>query len=101
MDENRTIGLAKNVGGKIEQGFGRASGDAKITAQGQMHEAEGSLQDLYGHAVDAAGETIDAVRQMPASLDDTVRRYIETKPYTTAMIALGLGWLIGRAHRPF
>lgn len=101
MDENRTIGAAKNLGGKVEEGFGRATGDAKTTVQGQMRQAEGSLQDLYGQAVDSAGDTVDAVRQMPSSLDDTIRRYIETKPYTTALIALGLGWLIGRAHRPF
>jgi hypothetical protein len=38
---------------------------------------------------------------MPASLDDTIRHYIENHLYTTAAIALGLGWLIGRPHRPF
>ncbi|HEY6258057.1 MAG TPA: CsbD family protein, partial [Xanthobacteraceae bacterium] len=75
MDENRTIGAAKNLGGKVEEGFGRATGDAKTTVQGQMRQAEGSLQDLYGQAVDSAGDTVDAVRQMPSSLDDTIRRY--------------------------
>jgi hypothetical protein len=39
--------------------------------------------------------------KMPASLDDTIRHYIENHLYTTAAIALGLGWLIGRPHRPF
>jgi uncharacterized protein YjbJ (UPF0337 family) len=101
MDENRTSGTAKNVGGKVEEGFGRVTGDAKTKAQGQMKQAEGSIQDLYGQAVDAAEDTIDAVRKMPASLDDTIRHYIENNPYTTAAIALGLGWLMGRLHRPF
>jgi uncharacterized protein YjbJ (UPF0337 family) len=101
MDENRTSGTAKNVGGKVEEGFGRVTGDAKTKGQGQMKQAEGSIQDLYGQAVDAAEDTIDAVRKMPASLDDTIRHYIENRPYTTALIALGLGWLIGRSHRPF
>ena len=101
MDENRTSGTAKNVGRKVEEGFGRVTGDAKTKAQGQMKQAEGSIQDLYGQAVDAAEDTIDAVRKMPASLDDTIRHYIENRPYTTALIALGLGWLIGRSHRPF
>ena len=101
MDENRTGGTAKNLGGKVEEGFGRVTGDAKTKAQGQMKQAEGSIQDLYGQAVDATEDTIDAVRKMPAYLDDTIRHYIENKPYTTAAIALGLGWLIGRSHRPF
>jgi uncharacterized protein YjbJ (UPF0337 family) len=101
MDENRTSGTAKNVGGKVEEGFGRVTGDAKTKAQGQMKQAEESIQDLYGQAVDAAEDTIDAVRKTPASLDDTIRHYIENNPYTTAAIALGLGWLMGRLHRPF
>jgi uncharacterized protein YjbJ (UPF0337 family) len=101
MDENRTRGTAKNLGEKVEEGFARVTGDAKTKAQGQMKQAEGSIQDLYGQAVDAAEDTNDAVRKMPASLDDTIRHYIENNPYTTAAIALGLGWLMGRLHRPF
>jgi uncharacterized protein YjbJ (UPF0337 family) len=101
MDENRTIGTAKNLGGKVEEGFGRVTGDAKTKAQGQIKQAEGSIQDLYGKGVDAAENTIDAVRKMPASLDGTIRHYIENNPYTTAAIALGLGWFMGRSHRPF
>jgi ElaB/YqjD/DUF883 family membrane-anchored ribosome-binding protein len=67
----------------------------------KWHQAEGSVQDLYGQAKDAAGEAINAVGKMPASLEDTIRHYIQNRPYTTAAIALALGWLIGRSHRPF
>jgi uncharacterized protein YjbJ (UPF0337 family) len=101
MDENRVSGTAKNLGGKLEEGIGRAAGGAKTRVQGQMRQAEGSIQDLHGQAVDSAEDAIDAVRQMPASVDDSIRHYIETNPYTTAAIALGIGWLIGRSHRPF
>jgi uncharacterized protein YjbJ (UPF0337 family) len=101
MDENRMTGTAKNLGGKLEEGFGRATGDAKTRVQGQVRQAEGSLQDLYGQAVDAAGDAVDAVRRMPDSVDDSIRHFVEANPYTTAAIALGVGWLIGRSHRPF
>ena len=101
MDENRLSGTAKNRGGKVEEVFGRATGDAKTQVRGQMHQAEGSVQDLYGQAKDAAGEAVKAVGKMPASLEDTIRHYIQNRPYTTAAIALALGWLIGRSHRPF
>ena len=101
MDENRTSGAAKNFAGKMEEGVGRTNGDAKSRDQGQAKQAEGGIQDLYGQAIDSAEDAIDAVRQMPASVDDTIRHYIESNPYTTAAIALGLGWLIGRSHRPF
>lgn len=101
MDDNRVSGTAKNIAGKAEEGFGRATGDAKTRVQGQMRQAEGSIQDLYGQAVDSASDTIEAVKLMPASVDDSIRHYIESNPYTTAAIALGVGWLIGRSHRPF
>ena len=68
---------------------------------GQTQQTEESVQNLYGQAKDAAGEAIHAVGKMPASLEDTIRHYIQNSPYTTAAIALGLGWLIGRSHRPF
>jgi uncharacterized protein YjbJ (UPF0337 family) len=101
MDENRLSGTAKNLGGKVEEAFGRFTGDAQTQANGQVNQVEGSIQELYGQAKDSAGEAIGAVRRMPGSAEDTLRTYIENNPYTTAAIALGLGWLIGRSHRPF
>jgi uncharacterized protein YjbJ (UPF0337 family) len=101
MDENRVSGTAKNLGGKVEEGLGRAAGDTRTQARGRMRQAEGSVQDLYGQAKDSAEDAIDAVRRMPGSVEDSIRNYIEDKPYTTALIALAIGWLIGRSHRPF
>ena len=49
----------------------------------------------------AAADFIDAVRKLPGSVEDALRHYIEHRPYTTVAIALALGWLIGRSHRPF
>jgi uncharacterized protein YjbJ (UPF0337 family) len=101
MDENRVAGTAKTYGGKVEETFGRVTGDAKHQVQGAMKQAEGTIQDMYGKAVDSAGETMEAVRQGASSIEDTLRRTIEEKPYTAVAIALGIGWLVGRAHRPF
>jgi uncharacterized protein YjbJ (UPF0337 family) len=55
MDENRLSGTAKNLGGKVEEGLGRVTGDARTQAQGQMKQAEGSVQDLYGQTRLRAG----------------------------------------------
>jgi uncharacterized protein YjbJ (UPF0337 family) len=89
MDEHRVTGTAKNLGGKIEEGFGRFAGDVKSQLQGQAKQVEGAAENLYGQAKDAAGEFTDIVRSA-----------IETRPYTAVAIALGLGWLLGRTHRP-
>jgi uncharacterized protein YjbJ (UPF0337 family) len=89
MDEDRVTGAAKNVGGKIEEGFGRMTGNAQTQLKGQERQAAGAAEDLYGQARDAA-----------TSFTDVVQRTIEQQPYTAVAIALAIGWLLGRTHRP-
>jgi uncharacterized protein YjbJ (UPF0337 family) len=48
MDENRLEGTARNLGGKIEDQVGRATGDTKIRAEGLLNEAAGAAQDAFG-----------------------------------------------------
>jgi uncharacterized protein YjbJ (UPF0337 family) len=71
MDEDRIFGTARNVGGKIEEGVGRLTGDARTQIQGKLDQAAGAAQDLYGQTADAARDT-----------------------------AATFGWLLGRMHRP-
>jgi len=93
MDENRFEGTARNLGGNVQEGVGRAAGDFKTTTEGLVNQAAGTAQDLYG-------QTADAARQTATTLDSWLRNAIETQPYTTAVVALGIGWLLGRMHRP-
>lgn len=48
--------------------------------------------------VSSAAET--AARKTARSIERALRNTIETQPYTAVVIALGLGWLFGRMHRP-
>ena len=93
MNEDRFSGTARNLGGKVEEGVGRVTGDVKTQLQGKLDQAAGVAQDLYG-------QTADAARDTAANLDKWLRNTIETQPYTTAIVALGIGWLLGRMHRP-
>jgi uncharacterized protein YjbJ (UPF0337 family) len=93
MDENRISGTTRNIGGKIEEGAGKLVGDTKTQLQGKLDQASGAAQDLYGQAADAARETA-------TGFDKWIRATIETQPYTAAAVALGIGWLLGRMHRP-
>jgi uncharacterized protein YjbJ (UPF0337 family) len=93
MDENRVAGTAKNIGGKVEEGFGRVTGDTKSQVEGIVNQATGAAQDLYGQAADTARDTA-------LTFDKWLRNQIETQPYTTALVAVGIGWLLGRLHRP-
>jgi uncharacterized protein YjbJ (UPF0337 family) len=100
MDEHRVTGTAKNMGGKVEEGLGRATGDTKSQVQGVMDQAQGTAEKFYGQAKDAASDAADGVRRTASSFEDVVRHTIENKPYTAVAIALGIGWLFGRTHRP-
>jgi uncharacterized protein YjbJ (UPF0337 family) len=93
MDEDRLYGTARNVGGEVEEGVGRATGNVKTQLRGKLDQAAGTAQDLYG-------QTADAARDTAANLDKWLRTTIETQPYATALVALGIGWLLGRMHRP-
>jgi uncharacterized protein YjbJ (UPF0337 family) len=93
MDEDRLYGTARNLGGTVEEGMGQATGDVKSQIRGKLDQAAGTAQDLYGQGADAARDTA-------ANLDKWLRTTIETQPYTTAIAALGIGWLLGRMHRP-
>jgi len=65
-----------------EQGFDRAVGEAKKQAS---------------NVADAAS---DAARETANSFETAARELIETRPYTAVGIALAVGWLLGRLHRP-
>lgn len=100
MDENRIAGTAKNVGGRVEEDLGRVTGDTKSQVEGIANQASGVAQDLYGQTRDSAADAAGAVRDSAASLEKWLRHSIETQPYTTALVAVGIGWLLGRMHRP-
>jgi uncharacterized protein YjbJ (UPF0337 family) len=101
MNEDRVMGTAKNLGGKVQEGFGRATGDTNTQVEGVMNQAAGAAQDLYGQAKDAASGAAEAVRQGAMDAEDYFRHTIEKRPYTTALVALCAGWLIGRMGRHY
>ena len=107
MNEDRFGGSAKNVAGRVEQGFGRATGDAKTEVEGAFKQATGAAQDAYGQAKSAAGEayeqakeavgdTVRAVQDQASPMEEFLRNAIESRPYTSVAVALGIGWFIGR-----
>lgn len=100
MDENRVAGTARNLGGKAQEEFGRATGDAESQAEGVINQVKGTAQDLYGQARDRTADVASAARDTASSFERTLRNTIETQPYTAVAAALGLGWFLGRLHRP-
>jgi uncharacterized protein YjbJ (UPF0337 family) len=93
MNEDRVTGTARNLGGKLEEGVGRVTGDIKEQVQGKLDQAAGGAQDLYG-------QTTDVALDSAVTFEKWLRSSVETKPYAAVAVALGIGWLIGRMHRP-
>jgi uncharacterized protein YjbJ (UPF0337 family) len=107
MDENRVVGTARKISGRAQEGFGSVVGATKIEAEGIVNQVKGAAQDLYGQTRESASQIADAVtesaagaRQTVSSFERTLRNTIETQPYTAVFVALGLGWFLGRMHRP-
>jgi uncharacterized protein YjbJ (UPF0337 family) len=99
MTDDRISGSAKNIGGQVEEGFGRATGDVKTQLQGKAKQMEGTLQEVYGQAKETAADAAEAVRERASEAGDFLRAAIEERPFTAAAIALGIGFLIGRLGR--
>ena len=59
IDDDRTEGSAKQVGGEIKERAGKMFGDEKMKDEGKADQAEGKLQNAWGSAKDEARETLN------------------------------------------
>jgi uncharacterized protein YjbJ (UPF0337 family) len=99
MTDDRMAGTAKNLGGQMQEGFGRATGDLGHEAKGKVRQVEGAAQDLYGQAKDALADAARMAQDGAAEARDIVRDIVEERPYTVALAALAVGFFIGRMAR--
>ena len=60
IDDDRTEGSAKQIGGELKEGAGKLFGDSKLKHEGQADQAEGKLQNAWGSAKDEAREALDS-----------------------------------------
>jgi uncharacterized protein YjbJ (UPF0337 family) len=66
MDKEHVKGAADKVAGKTKEVAGRATGDRKLEAKGQVDQAKGAVHKKVGDAKDAGKEAIDSVRNAPS-----------------------------------
>ena len=62
MDKDRVEGAAKNMGGKIKEGVGKATGDEKLRREGQVDQVKGRAENAVGGAKDAVREKLNKDR---------------------------------------
>ena len=99
MTDDRIAGTAKNLGGQLQEGFGRATGDLGHEVKGKVRQVEGTAQDLYGQAKDAITDAARVAQEGAVEARDIVREIVEERPYTVAIAALAVGFFIGRMGR--
>jgi len=84
--------------------FNRAFRDAKKEVSGVADTFSEAAQDVYEQARDSAADVVGsanaAARKTAGSFERAVRNTIETQPYIAAAVALAIGWMLGRMHRP-
>jgi ElaB/YqjD/DUF883 family membrane-anchored ribosome-binding protein len=73
-----------------QKGFDRAVGEAKRQAE-----------NVKDSVANVAETTTTAARKTASSFEQAAREIIENQPYLAVMIALGIGWLLGRTRHPF
>jgi ElaB/YqjD/DUF883 family membrane-anchored ribosome-binding protein len=82
--------MASNSTGNVERGFDRAMGEARRQAE-----------NVKDSVANVAETTSTAARKTVSSFERAAREIIENQPYTAVMIALAVGWLLGRTRQPF
>jgi uncharacterized protein YjbJ (UPF0337 family) len=58
MDKDRVEGAAKNLGGKVKEGVGKVTGDAKLKSEGKADQVAGKVQNAVGGAKDAVRDAL-------------------------------------------
>ena len=106
MDSDRIEGSAKEVGGKIQETFGRLTGDPSTRADGVARQIEGKGQNLYGQGKDGLRDTADLAEQI---LDEGSRHVkqrsreiggiVSNHPLQALLLAGATGFLAGILFR--
>src|SRR5438105_2853398 len=101
MTDDRIAGTVRNIGGKVQEGVGKFTGNARMEAQGVMNQAAGAAQDAYGQAVDVVAEGAETIKKAATEGHDFLKKFIEDNPHTATLVAIGIGIFIGyAAHQP-
>ena len=106
MDSDRIEGAARDVGGKIQQVAGMATGNGQTRTEGMTREVGGKGQNLYGQAKDGLRDAADSMSDYAEETYDRGSRYVQQgahtvesqinqHPVTGIVLAGTLGFLLG------
>ncbi len=110
MDVDRIKGAARTSYGRLQEDYGRLSGDGTAEIRGAREQAQGRTQEFYGQAKDNLREAVDRASSYAESAYDEGRRrvdrgagalnaQVEVNPVMSILIACAVGYLLGFAVR--
>jgi uncharacterized protein YjbJ (UPF0337 family) len=95
MDEHKIKGSAKEIGGKVEETVGRATGSAKMEARGMLHQAEGKAEKTFGEARDTVSSVASAAGEHASRAAYVGRSTIADYPVTSVVVTFTVGLFVG------
>lgn len=96
MNKDQAQGAAREVGGKMEKSFGKATDNARNEAEGLAEQAAGSAQRIYGDAREAAQSAADYGKASYEEGSRAVAQRVEEQPFVTLAMAAAVGFVIAR-----
>ena len=88
MNEDQFKGTARNLGGKVEDEFGKMVGDTDIRSEGIIDQVTGAAQNIYGDAKELA---TTAYRQASPAVREGAQRAITVTRENTVLAVLAAG----------
>jgi uncharacterized protein YjbJ (UPF0337 family) len=99
MTDQRIEGAADQIEGKVQNGFGRLTGDTRAQVEGKLKQAKGQALDAYGRVIDGLDGLVE---KAPADLREPARTgldFARRKPLLTTGIIAGAAVLLGALSR--
>ena len=100
MTEDHISGRVQNVAGKAQPVGAGTAGAGRAAAEEAANSHTAMAEDVYGEAREGMSGLANASREAGSSFEGLIRDTIEQQPYKAVAIALGIGWFLGRLHRP-
>jgi uncharacterized protein YjbJ (UPF0337 family) len=88
MNNDKVIGATKVVEGTAQSVFGAVTGNPATELKGDAKRVRGVAQDALGKAEDYVCDSMDSVKTK-----------INNEPLKSALIALGIGFVLGKIFR--
>lgn len=99
MTDQRIEGAVDQIEGKVQNGFGRLTGDTRAQVEGKLKQAKGQALDAYGRVIDGLDGLVE---KAPADLREPARTgldFARRKPLLTTGIIAGAAVFLGALSR--